>query len=210
MKRLGSLKKAAENPADPQNINDAKLILSEAKAARVLIPPHTIEFTGKRFVEATQTNPDAWNAALTFVDYKSSINPSLPNTPNISEADARVLRTDYAVKFPYPRAPRPEVRVFGIVPEADAAQFNEIGVNANALHEGNRYIVAQGGDVLIDGLQLKSVVFVNTHIYYRGGPIILSNVYFLNCTFEIEQSANAQGLAVALLAPVPSTSFNAS
>lgn len=38
---------------------------------------------------------------------------------------------------------------------------------------------------LLDGLYWKDMLFVDSHIKYSGGPVILENVIFLNCTFEV-------------------------
>jgi hypothetical protein len=38
---------------------------------------------------------------------------------------------------------------------------------------------------LLDNVGWVDWVFVNTHIEYRGGPLLLKNVKFVNCTFEV-------------------------
>ncbi len=42
-------------------------------------------------------------------------------------------------------------------------------------------------------------IFRNTHIVYRGNPIVLINVFFDNCTFEIRDNNNGRMLADQLL-----------
>ena len=41
--------------------------------------------------------------------------------------------------------------------------------------------------VPIDGLHCRNVVFRFCNIIYKGGPIILENVAFENCTFTVEE-----------------------
>jgi hypothetical protein len=53
---------------------------------------------------------------------------------------------------------------------------------------------------LLDGISWKNVLFVNSRILYRGGPLMLNNVTFINCTFEVENNkAGADILQYAAL-----------
>jgi len=40
-----------------------------------------------------------------------------------------------------------------------------------------------------DGFQLRNVIFDGVGIEYKGGPIRLENVYFVNCTFDVQQTS---------------------
>jgi hypothetical protein len=42
---------------------------------------------------------------------------------------------------------------------------------------------ANGWQTLDRGVWIN-VVFINMHIKYQGGPVILRNVRFINCTFD--------------------------
>lgn len=84
----------------------------------------------------------------------------------------------------------------------------QIGEDLNKnVPNGPRYISAEGGAVILDGMELKNVVFSNTQIVYNGGPLRMTDVYFLNCTFAMRQNHNAQNLAAAILSPSASTAF---
>jgi hypothetical protein len=41
---------------------------------------------------------------------------------------------------------------------------------------------------MLDGRAWVNMVFINSEIYYAGGPVILKNVRFANCTFHTEQT----------------------
>ena len=41
---------------------------------------------------------------------------------------------------------------------------------------------------VLDETHLTNVAFVNSRIVYRGGPVFLRNVVFVNCTFDVERS----------------------
>jgi hypothetical protein len=53
------------------------------------------------------------------------------------------------------------------------------------------------------------VVIENSHVMYRGGAVILSNVTFVNCTFEVVRKPIGQEFAEKALDAVPSFSLNA-
>jgi hypothetical protein len=65
--------------------------------------------------------------------------------------------------------------------------FVAMGNSANPSHfVGNVTIVDCPQS--LDGFAWKNVVFVNSRISYSGGPVVLDNVTFVNCSFKIEQN----------------------
>lgn len=57
-----------------------------------------------------------------------------------------------------------------------------------------------GGIQILDGITWINVVFENTHIRYKGGPLRLRNVRFVNCTFDVPESPRGdQLLDIAIL-----------
>lgn len=72
---------------------------------------------------------------------------------------------------------------------------------------GPEWIIAEGGAVGLDGIYLRNVVFHNVRVKYFGGPLTMKNVYFIDCTFDMNVQPKTEQLAMALLAPTPSTSF---
>jgi hypothetical protein len=50
----------------------------------------------------------------------------------------------------------------------------------------NAYI--KGGSNVLDGIHWANVVFIGSHIVYRGGEVELRNVRFVNCSFEVPRS----------------------
>jgi hypothetical protein len=96
-----------------------------------------------------------------------------------------------------------------IVPREFAAQYQSIGKDRNeGKPECSAVFVLTGGGTSLDGMQLRNVVLQNVHIVYQGGPVLIKNVYFINCTFEITSAPNSQNLALAMLAPAPATTFS--
>jgi hypothetical protein len=50
---------------------------------------------------------------------------------------------------------------------------------------------------VLDGFYLDNVVFENANIIYHGGPVILQNVRFVNCTFDVRRSSQSEKLLEA-------------
>jgi hypothetical protein len=54
-------------------------------------------------------------------------------------------------------------------------------------------------NVPLDGLHVHNVVWENVNIAYNGGPVILENTIFVNCTFSLPANADTQTFAQAVL-----------
>ncbi|HUA35392.1 MAG TPA: hypothetical protein VMA09_17410 [Candidatus Binataceae bacterium] len=52
-----------------------------------------------------------------------------------------------------------------------------------------------GGQQTLDGALWRNVTLIKMHIIYRGGPLMLSNVKFIDCTFTFARGDNAAVLA---------------
>lgn len=61
----------------------------------------------------------------------------------------------------------------------------------NAIGVGNEH------GFVLDGFWLDNVVFENAIIIYHGGPVILQNVRFVNCQFEVKKSPRSEQLIEA-------------
>ncbi|HEY5175534.1 MAG TPA: hypothetical protein VII95_08225 [Terriglobales bacterium] len=61
--------------------------------------------------------------------------------------------------------------------------------------------IVEGCKQHIDELQWHDVIFVNSRIIYRGGPLRFDNVTFVNCTFSVER--NDDGFKLLQYATTP-------
>jgi hypothetical protein len=50
----------------------------------------------------------------------------------------------------------------------------------------------------LDNTEFRHVIFSNVHVAWQGGPVIMRDVYFVNCTFDLLRD-NGQNLADAIL-----------
>ncbi len=48
---------------------------------------------------------------------------------------------------------------------------------------GAAFIVLEGDELILDGLEMKNVILRNVNIRYYGSRVVMENVYFVNCTF---------------------------
>jgi hypothetical protein len=188
---------------------ELKRLAKTAKTEKLTIAPKAIEKVGAKLAEVGDA--DAWNTALDFVNYKSFLNASLslPLTP--SALGSGVFTTIYRSNSP-PGTAKPRFSVIGAVPREQAARLLIMGVpdlNAN-LTIGNDWIVVDGGNLILDKMELKKAILRNVHIVYEGGPLLMQDVYFINCTFDVRQQSNGQRLVMAVLDPSPAVSFKAS
>jgi hypothetical protein len=201
------LASAARDPADPKNALEAKRLVTVARENSIQLPSAVIQENGLRFVEASEKSPVAWDTALAFLAYKSFINTFAINIPNF-QAD-KAGTTAILMNYPLGQNP-PKFFSAGTAPKDLAAQLMKIGDDMNAgKNFGIGYIFGFGGATVLDGMQLRNVVFRDVHVVYSGGPLKMTNVFFLNCTFEMKPDTNTLKFASAALTPGPATSFSA-
>jgi len=215
------LRQLSANPSDPQNVKEAATLLVDAQAKKIEIDPMEVRKIGSTFLEATQTNPKNWTPALRFLTYCSFLNASAaPAVP-----DATLV--PYDVEFSF--IARPGVKPGGIgflssrdsVPINEAAKIERIGSRKQGGFPeskiGPRYLimVVEGEhadvshfEIALDNMLLRNAIIRNARFSYQGGPLILTNVYFVDCFFDVERVEQGQKFAKTLLASV-ATNFQA-
>lgn len=207
------LKQTSSNPASLESITEAKNVLTAAVANKTKIDPTIVKDAGVKFVEASQNAPAAWDAALAFLNYKSFLNSLASGSP-ISDSVGPIMIESTKYNIPEANVLEP-FREHGqlTVPSnaPNIPQFRSLRApnpNENTT-VGPSFLVFEGGVLLLDGLYLKRIVFRNTHIVYHGEPITLDNVFFIDCTFEIDLKPGGLNFADTFLKSGPSTTFAA-
>jgi hypothetical protein len=202
------LTSAASDPVNPKNALEAKRLVTVAHQNSVQLPSAVIQENGQKFIEASEKSPVAWDTALAFLDYKSFVNTLAINLPTI-KPDASRATTHVTTDHP-PGLKNPNFFWVGTAPREQAAQVMKIGKDLDAEQAlGVAFLFGYGGGMILDGMQLRNVVFQEVHIVYSGGPLKMTNVFFLNCTFEMKPDTNTLKLASAALTPGPAISFAA-
>ncbi len=181
-----------------------------AGQAGIQVDTKTVAEAGKNALESTD-NPRladaAWQTTLQLVNYRSFLNAGLaPNPKNpvpISE-----FKGEWSYDLMPAGTPSSDVgiTVVGLVPRERAAvmEFLQNPLNADAKF-GPEFLIIDGAPLSLDGVRLKNVIFRNSRIVYRGGPMQMDNVYFVNCTFEVPRRPNGQELCATLLASTATT-----
>lgn len=72
---------------------------------------------------------------------------------------------------------------------------------------GPSYMMLIGVSLLLDGSHLKNIIIKDARVVYHGGPLRLENVYFLNCTFDLQREPSTLNFAKAVLEAGPATNF---
>lgn len=197
-------------PSDPKNINEAKRILTGARAANIrLMSLSLLEETGIKFLDAGIQNQKAWDTAMEFLAYRSFLNASSNQIPRYSPSPDDGILTKYTLQR-VNDLPLPVQHVSGIASPDSEALLDFIGQNQNHnLPQGRAYAFLDGGYLAIDRSEMRNVVLNGVTVYYHGDSTILTNVYFINCKFVITLNPNGKNFSKAELTLGPSISFAA-
>jgi len=202
---LIQIQQAASDPTDKNGALETKKVMDAARVNSVPLPTDLILQAGAKFVRGSYQNPSAWDAAVAFLNYRSY---SVAVTQTFPSPQGALETTVSSLVAPPTEHP-PSISGKGDTPEEAAALIYRIGENpSEAVKTGAAYYFAKGGGMVLDKMGLKNVVFIGVHIVYQGGPVHLDHVFFVNCTFEMPRVENTRNLALALLAPEPSTTFS--
>jgi hypothetical protein len=133
-----------------------KVLVDLAKKENVKIDEDDIKKAGAKFVLVSQHDPAAWDAAISLLNYKSHLNAVAPEIPSTA---GETITTNYTVVVPTGKEP-PQFRVVGTVPRDQAAKLAFLGQDLNDKKPfGNAYISGEGGDIIVDGYQMRNVIF---------------------------------------------------
>jgi hypothetical protein len=196
---------AANAPLTPAAQQSAKASLAEAKKRSTPVPITVVEQAGKSFIEASKIEPTAWDVALEFVSYRTTLNAnSAPRIEDPTPADKATFTQIIGNGSPAGLS----ILRFGTVPINIAAKyepFEEPVITDRTT--GSRFLVVENHpptNVLeLDGMHIRNVIFRNATLGYSGGPVVLENVYFVNCTFKMKLSPESEKLGAMILAAAP-------
>jgi len=191
-------------------------IEAQVKAARATktLGPRDIQRLGKivlAFSESkdSEISDAAWDALRNLLNYRSLLNvqdsPTLheeftvkvPRGLEVSAIIKSRMKSEggeSSVTFTYPNRLVPADQSFVYQPINDTEVLTRQG------HPYLRVITAKGRPImLLDGFRLRNVIFDGIRVEYDGGPLIMEDVYFVNCTFEINPATKGKPAASSLL-----------
>lgn len=217
------LRELSTNPADPEKVQEAAQLLMNARQNKIQIDQDQVRKIGAKFLEAAKNKPANWTPALAFLSYCSFLNafaaPAVPNAKPAAftvEFSFKALRgiqpSDTGIAFlssndsvPISRAAKIErlgSRKHGRFPEATVGPTYIIMVV-----EGERAKTSHW-EINLDSMLLKNAIVRNVRFSYQGGPLILNNVYFVDCFFDIQRTERGHKFAKSVLASA-ATNFQA-
>jgi hypothetical protein len=202
-----NLRLDASAPAKAENIAGATKTLQEAKKSKVRISLPVIQESGQDFIKASQENAESWKAATSFINYPSFLNVDYqPTLSGQRQMDNPQIKFTVQVKSG-PNATEPstlfqgQILPFGTASPENSARYEAIDSMQPPTGVAFVLIRHTGKDnvIVLDGLRLKNVVIADSTVEYDGGPLILENVYFVNCTFTLPAAHNTRALGNAIL-----------
>jgi hypothetical protein len=200
----------------PQNLKQTvPEINSVAVASKQLgvssVPVQQVSQVGNALLPIAQDSPEAWNALLSVISYRSTLNSGLVQIGPSGPLPKNVVWHYGGAKLP-PGGSLPQLSFssdFG-VPAAQAARLSPIGTDPNAsIPVGPAYLVMTGNTFSIDGLEIRDVFFKDVEIHYSGAELKMQRAVFINCTFVFDNLKPARELAKEILAS-PRVRFSAS
>ena len=193
--RPQNLVKAASTPDDPKSQGEAKKIIAEAQNSAIPLPQAVVEQTGKKFVDAGDVNSGAWQVALGYLRYRSTLNES-----SLASYHWAKVNDPYKSNLAF-RGNEMYITRETVPCSEGSIQARIIDLPGSETGKCSEYILFLGGQVpALDGNHFKNTIFKNVKIAYEGGPLILENVTFINCTFDLPKpNARSIQLASAIL-----------
>jgi len=61
------------------------------------------------------------------------------------------------------------------------------------------FVIPHEHRLRLDGMRLRNVVFTGVEIDYSGSPLIMDNVYFVNCRFRAPRSNSTERFMLAIV-----------
>jgi len=201
----------SSNPVDSRSVQEVKKVLASARASDTKLDQSIVEDAGKKFIAAAKSTPDAWNAALAFLEYRTFLNTALfPKLVNPIE-----IKPNTGPSYPFPLQllkPKPgtenEHQIWsmrltasgGFVSPQDSARIELLSKpQPQGSGMGQFVIEGKADELVLDGFYLKNVTISDADVDYGGGPIRLENVVFINCRFHFVNLKPTRDLGVSIL-----------
>ncbi len=187
--------------------DEAAHVFERARTAGVRLNKTVVRRASQKFIGAIDQQPEAWTAVTQCLNYQSS---PISGTVQIAVPTKRVPEpTHYNVPNANLLA-KPTPSIFGTSVAPDIPEIRAL--DAESLNAGVKigpaYLVMDGGWLRLDGLYVKRIIFRNVRITYAGQrPIELDQINFINCTFDIGQTARGRKFAQAVLTFAPSVTI---
>jgi hypothetical protein len=197
------LKSAIQSGFTLKSIQEIRTVATVARDERIAIDPKLAETVAlhvmKIAIQENQWPEQALQAAMAISSYISFLNAGysapIKSKPFIPGTRKMTTPLDHFIRDPKKQSALIITSGLENVKDEDAAVIERIG-DGHEFEKGYGsavYLISgYNGYLLLDGLYFKNIVFQELSIAYQGGPLVLINVRFIDCTFDV--SGTAAGL----------------
>jgi hypothetical protein len=204
LKRPQKLTEAAGDPTNPTNRAEAQKIIAAARRESIPLPQIVVQRSGKRFVDASGGDAQAWPIAIELASYRTELNSDLLQIGTADQIARTPVDKTFFTHYSFRKInglDPPTFSVGGTVPADRAAMMYDLSNGPQDLGQpqGKEVILGEGGVLQLDGEAMRHVVLRNTQVVYDGGATELSDVIFVNCTFLLKNTPTARLFALAVL-----------
>lgn len=194
------------------SLKQADELLQIAKAENIKLNPALFAAYGKNLASLTNELPlsaTAWQTLTTMTDYRSFLNADfVPSLGQLTPATGKSNYRSAVTIIPNPQHPEWHIPfgVFFAGGYAAADKSARLESLSKPQPEGSEFafFVVEGGmdTILLDGAYMRNVIIRHSDVAYNGGPVVLENVYFVNCTFKqhFQMTPSGRDLGAKLLA----------
>ena len=193
-------------------------VLQLAKDANVKLNPQLLRNYGQQVLTISgdpNTSGDVWGVLGSLLNYRSFLNvedspaahedfePSMRSGWNMTAHFYVAVKGPGSITLTYPNR---------LVRASDSCVYQPLKSTWTATSEGHPFVrvTANGNPILtLDGFHLKNVIFDGVKVEYDGGPLMMEDVYFVNCRFDVKPTGPSRQFTLAILRNVPA-SFSAS
>ena len=210
VKALEVARRQAENapkgsPKEHGALRFGNTVLDMARTFGVSIDEPVLSSYGRPIIQAgftagSRNGSEAQIAALTLLNYLSFLN--IPRLPAIDPSHGYWLKDAEGVRD----AKLSGARWLNRTPGSPMkARYDTIGSNMQYDPTGPDVFMITGGEADLDNMHIENAVFRDVHIVYRGAPLDMKSVWFVNCTFDVSPGPRGQQFADSILAPAPTS-----
>jgi hypothetical protein len=189
-----------------------------AREDHVIIPESVVAHVGKLVIDANHSSDPlvrsaAWSANRSLLDYVSALREG--SGPDPKTAEPLPQQWSALIDWGFEESGEGEIAVgfIGEAPSNQCARGEHIGEPQRGFTSGGgpAWVIVKnshsGKTLRLDGHFLKNIVYSGLRIAYRGGPMKLENVYFVNCTFDIVENERGKRFSEAVFAS-PATALS--
>lgn len=182
----------SQKPITAQSRSQVTKIVQKAIETGDELNPEALSSVGTRLVSASRGDLSNWPITLTLLKLRSEKEPIPLHFERLKPPSE-----SFSSKLIPPPGFDGRVAVGGQVAGNTGAEILPIGApSPNTSAEfGVGYFLLLGGTVRLDGMRMKNVIIKDSKVIYAGGPASLTDVHFINCTFDLLPKKNQLDLA---------------